>query len=400
MRIQRLSAVLLTLIVLLAGCPMPAPPQPPSDGGACTCPLVGLPDLPHNDLPHNDLAGSALTKTSALLGTLARAPLTSMAFSTSGSVWPALADPASQKVMEYLVGCALNGPETSNGSGAPAGPVQTVTYANPAYPTDQTAKPQITVDGELGLCGAGSPAGDWSAGPATPECQELVSACLLARVNALGRRVIISVRGEPTLRFPLRDRVLVEDQYRENNGTPIASFAACSGTAVPPDCGWQPHYVGRCVAGDQVTIRTDVATDCDKQLRVCTGLYGCNTAGQPAPYYGGSKIGDDGAACPGLSFTCPTPPDGGTSTAPDWPVHAGGKKYAYYSVMFNPQVPGTLDPSTVTLRATTGDYPATEAEVFTWREGASTGTSSPRTRPPSSTSMRASATSGTTRPRT
>lgn len=75
-------------------------------------------------------------------------------------------DPYSHEFMQYLVSCALE----ENDS---------VTWASG----------NMSWGGSLGLCPA------WKTGAPSEECQELVSACLLARTNAYGQSVPISLRG-------------------------------------------------------------------------------------------------------------------------------------------------------------------------------------------------------------
>jgi hypothetical protein len=73
-------------------------------------------------------------------------------------------DPYSREFMDYLVSCAL-----------PEG--------------DQITWQSETWEGELGLCPA------WKNSAPDLACQELVSSCLLARINAYGETVQISLRG-------------------------------------------------------------------------------------------------------------------------------------------------------------------------------------------------------------
>jgi hypothetical protein len=94
--------------------------------------------------------------------------------SFDGSV-PALAyqlsDPLTQSFMHYLVGCALD-------------PSQSVSYE------DKFAGGAVyTWPGELGLCP------EWNWDKPSEQCQEVVSACLLARVNAFGVPVALRIQG-------------------------------------------------------------------------------------------------------------------------------------------------------------------------------------------------------------
>lgn len=81
-------------------------------------------------------------------------------------------DPYSQEFFQYLVSCAL-----------PEG--EQITWQSQTWP------------GELGLCPA------WKNSTPDLACQELVSSCLLARSNAYGETVQISLRGLFTNEAPL-----------------------------------------------------------------------------------------------------------------------------------------------------------------------------------------------------
>jgi hypothetical protein len=83
-----------------------------------------------------------------------------------------LSDDLTQEFMHYLVGCALK-------------PGQYVKYEDHLFGGIY----DNTWEGSLGLCP------DWHYGPADQTCQEVVSSCLLARVNAFGVSVAFSMRG-------------------------------------------------------------------------------------------------------------------------------------------------------------------------------------------------------------
>ncbi len=315
-------------------------------------------DMPHNDMPHNALSADSLRGHHALLTHLSRTKLDEGTFRGHEAL---LADDNAKALMAYIASCALD----------PASQVNaTVDTARLPYGDAKLMPPW---KGEMGLCGKGSPAGEWSAGPPTPQCLELVSSCLLARTNALGRRVILSVRGEPSCLFPLHDKVPVETSYREHRGTPIAAFAPCRKDDLAPDidkdCGYTPLYVGRCEAGETVKLTAERPG----RLRVCKGLYGCG-AGPKAPYYAGiiPPIEPETACGKGekasVSFTCPN----NGPAAPGTDLHADRPRWGYYSVMSAPCKPSERtipSPLPTAVKADKGSYPAPEAEVFTYREG-------------------------------
>jgi hypothetical protein len=79
-----------------------------------------------------------------------------------------VADPYAREFMDYLVSCALDENDSLSWSGGGL---------------------SETWEGSLGLCP------DWAVAAPSEECQEVVSACLLARTNAYGQSVEISLRG-------------------------------------------------------------------------------------------------------------------------------------------------------------------------------------------------------------
>src|SRR5262249_9848139 len=134
--------------------------------------------------------------------------------------------------------------------------------------------PNDTWSGELGLCP------DWSQSPPGDDCLEIVSSCVLARVNKEGHRVIISVRGEPKELFPLQASVPVQKELRNHDMVQSLIDQDCMGYQPLPatgdatrNCGWWPLQVGRCQASQMVTV---CPSDSATMLRVCKGLYGCD----------------------------------------------------------------------------------------------------------------------------
>jgi hypothetical protein len=327
-------------------------------------------DMPHNDMPHNALQAGALAASEDLLWALTQNPLkTETLRRLNEERTPALTEQivSSRSLLRFIVSCALP-------------PTESV-----RDPTNPGAAPW---KGELGYCG------DWSEGRASKQCLQLVSACLLARTNAIGKRVVISVRGEPSCLFPTRDKVPVETSLRENGGTPIPSFqhaTECRSGGSERDCGWSPLHVGRCEADSQVTVSVDpaptdsctcrgaAASSSDMMLRVCKGLYGCDASAatdtESSRYSG--RIPSQ-CACgerPSVTFGCPR--NGPLINPNDDPQT--GARYGYYSLMVASRSARTLRDLAPIMRlravsnATTPGidrYPATEKEVFTYPEGA------------------------------
>jgi len=310
-----------------------------------------------DDLPRNGLASAAISRasltapvTQLVMNAIKNGALTApIVLSDDDRAWlggsDALASNA-RELMKYIVSCALD----------PG--VQGLPNLN-----------DISQDwrGELGLCdGQPGTLGSWADGPPSEGCLQAVSACVLARVNALSKRVIISMRGESTELLPVRPRVKVETKYRENHGTPIRSFEVCRGSPAPAptqDCGWEARYVGMCSPNRLVTLQVNGSA----RIRICKGIYGCDHADIPqtstgteyyTPWYAGHIVSTPASST--LTFTCPQAP-------------VPAKTRSYFSVMLaSPSSTSSLDPRVdVTVTGpSTGQYPAPENMVFTYREGA------------------------------
>lgn len=126
-----------------------------------------------NAMTFNAMTFNALTANFEANGAIVNYPLSTESF--DGRV-PALknqlSDDLTQEFMHYLVGCALE-------------PGQMVEYRDNVFGGVYDNK----WEGSLGLCPK------WATGTASQSCQEVVSACLLSRVNAFGISVELSVRG-------------------------------------------------------------------------------------------------------------------------------------------------------------------------------------------------------------
>jgi hypothetical protein len=221
--------------------------------------------------------------------------------------------------------------------------------------------------GELGLCTHDPD--NWSVGKPSEKCLQLVSACLLARVNALHRRVPISLRDSERI-LQMRKQVTVETKYRESDpdeglskGTPICSFTGdlrSPNCAARSDYGWQQAFTGRCAPG--TTVQLQSRGECSASIRICSGIYGCEERNQGVPLqalaYTGfvpSSVAPPGGGCT-VTFTCPAPglQSAQVSTVP-----------SSYAVMIKP-----LDgrSSALALAGKTARYPAPESEIFPFRE--------------------------------
>ncbi|WP_224245743.1 hypothetical protein [Hyalangium gracile] len=253
-----------------------------------------------------------------------------------------LKDPNAQQLMKYVVSCALK-------TG------QDLKWTNPLTGL------QDVWPGSLGLCP------EWATQAPSPGCLERVSSCLLARNNAFGLRVELSVRGEhPTnlSAYPL-EAVARPSAYDPDTSSRLASISECelATLGAARNCGWAVDSIGSCTPGQTVRLGAGgrAPDDCTGPmlgssnlgraiLRVCDGIAGCDNASQRML---AQSQGSCSQLAPAVSFTCP----------------ASG----YFNVMkgsFN----SNLAVLTTVQVAAPADYRLSEAEVFAQREGAYYGT--------------------------
>jgi hypothetical protein len=278
-----------------------------------------------------------------LLGTNALGPL----FSSPGhpTILNQLQDPAARQFMNYLVSCALAKGQDLQWTDPSTGSVRT-------WP------------GQLGICPA------WKSQAPTQACLQQVSSCLLARNNAFGMRVELSLRGEhptSTSVFTL-EPATPPSEYVPLTPQRLASFETCSlsaGSGASRDCGWKGDAVGACQPGTPVVLGAggldpDTCTGTAlgsssgtrMVLRVCEGIHGCDHGGT-LPWLGESE-GSCATVAPAVAFTCP----------------AAG----HFSVMTAPYTPGQSGTATVQLAPSSAQYRLPESAVFHLREGAFYGT--------------------------
>jgi hypothetical protein len=245
---------------------------------------------------------------------------------------------SAEYLMEAITSCALNSEQSVTADGM---------------------TPSHTWWGEFGLCsGPTGTWGDWAGEGDTwtsgSACWEIVAGCVLARMNALGKHVPISLRVA-NLDGHLRE---FEPATKVRVRTTLREGQTAGGE-------WQPEFVGICARDEMVTLQRDDST----KVRVCKGIHGCDPGGQHAMGPGSAHVyagfvGDFEAGSGAIEFPCPTD----VSTAPN-----GRPDRAYFSVMVDPAVAGT--PSRDLVAPLRSDvpfviYPATEQEVFTYPEGA------------------------------
>lgn len=290
---------------------------------------------------------NTLTGTVEALDALANSPLSSASFAQGTTLGPLLVDANARAFMHHLVACALT-------------PAQSVSWTSPG---DE----QYEWQGEHGLCPS------WGSAAPSIACQELVSACLLSKNNAFGRRVTVSMRGDTLggVPLPLADVVQAGTHVELSDDLPgaqVASFEECEVKQLGSErsCGWPEHMalVGQCTppSGEdpqpELVVVGAGAPDpglCDNQLlgatsgdlvmRVCEGISGCNESTALAQTEGACS-----GTAPSLEFACP----------------ASG----IFSVMLAPQQSDDVTADGWAEASSNATLPASEQELFQVREGA------------------------------
>ncbi|WP_437754857.1 hypothetical protein [Sorangium sp. So ce1389] len=333
-----------------AGCAAAGPDGGWTEDGAPPEPVAEALErmMPRNSLSAAVLSAGALVENGALILHLGSSPLndTSMDRFLAGR----LMRPSEKELLEYVVSCALDSDRSVRGS-----------------------------KGEFGLCGASAVAhGNWFEAAPSRDCKEVVTACVLARVNSKGKKVRISARStqNPNDRalFTLARVVPVEREYREHGVTGAKSFSACP-ERTPEwtsarECGWSGRNVGTCGPGEPVTLRPSPATRDPLMVRVCKGIHGCDSASSPTGrWYAGHvaegilssdpRIRALHGARAELSFICPS-----SGAAGPW---------SFAVMVAPPELSRPLPAAADVALSAAGvyrRYPASEEEVFTVREGA------------------------------
>lgn len=291
-----------------------------------------------NGLRTEDLRFNALSANPQANPRMVQVPLSTATYNLQSGdsiLREQLEDPAARAFFGYVVSCALDSTQQ----------VQWQDSQGNSYQWQ----------GSLGLCPG------WAQGAASLQCQRWVSACLLARNNAEGRRVLLSGRGQhpvSTQAFSLQPQVSVDPNLPYSH-TPAASTQPCQ---VPEQglhrsCGFKLEHVGQCQPGQQVQVGAGgvpPGAACGTQplgqtlagtalLRVCSGLHACNEATALA-----QSDGTCGTFLPAVAFTCPV--SGSFSVLS-----------ASYSSAQQAQVQVAVSGAT---------YPASEIQLFSVREGA------------------------------
>ncbi|AUX44310.1 uncharacterized protein SOCE26_057740 [Sorangium cellulosum] len=332
----------------------------------------------------NGLSADALTHNALITNPRANPVMVDFALSTANyddvrgqpELRRQLRHAPTREVMKYLVSCALE-----RG--------QSVSYI------DTSTGEKYTFPGEIGICP------HWAEGGVGSKCQELVSACLISRVNAEGRHVTLSIRGQafpehrPGLLSPASSvRVVTATE----EGDLIPSFARCARDAsgASRDCGWTAGHVGSCTPGSYVFLGagSEPLGDCeddpssaaglpdgDTVIRVCDGIRGCDTSS--TGYLEQNEVRCSGRGEPALHFSCPSSGhfsvmSGPSSVRPGAAAPLKGvaavlQRHRGFSVASRLRVDPDPPPGAVSIIEASFEpavYPAPEASVFRWREGA------------------------------
>jgi len=258
-----------------------------------------------------------------------------------------LLDPDARKFMEYLTSCAL----PSN---------QSLSWKHP----DTGAV--TTWPGKLGACS------EWYFNPPSQECLNRVSACVVARNNAFGRRIELSMRGEHPVSMGIFgiESATRPTPYDPDTSQLVSSFTACTTPTqgVSRNCGWAVDYIGRCEPGERVRLGAGglapdqcadghtlgTSSGSRMVLRVCSGISGCDSQG--ARFLEQSD-GSCGGVAPAVAFMCPAEGYFNVMKAP------------FLSTQSGTVVVGVEDETPASTA-----YALAEDKAFTVREGAFYGT--------------------------
>ncbi len=223
------SLVLAVAALFIGACAAPLDPEAEAADDAASQPVRS-----HNALTSNALTSNALTAEALTSNALTSNALTGQALSDNPLTAEALRDPSARTVLRYIASCAL-----------PAGERLTV-----ALDDDELSFP-----GELGL----APGWGQEGGSCDGACRTWVSGCVLARVNYLGQKVSLSLRGDRAeLRadkaersaYPRREATYYGDIFAE-----VPRYHAC----LPPEASAIPRVCGPSLE----TCAIEVAGSCD-----------------------------------------------------------------------------------------------------------------------------------------
>jgi hypothetical protein len=210
--------------------------------------------LSDNALTANALTANALTANALTANALTANALTANALTANALTANALRDPLSRELMKYVVSCALDDKDSI---------------------TIQIDGRSYEFDGSLGL------APDWGKphGSCDGSCQRWVSACVLARVDAMGVKREISVRGDNHVLHPSKGEV---QTYTVREGAYFGNLFVAGQPrflCVAPGQTGDMRVCGPDLANCPMTVEGSCALDCADD-----GKYGafesCSDAGR------------------------------------------------------------------------------------------------------------------------
>jgi len=210
--------------------------------------------LTANALTANALTANALTANALTANALTANALTANALTANALTANALRDPLSRELMKYVVSCALDDRDSI-----------TVEIDGHSY----------EFDGSLGL------APEWGRphGSCDGSCQRWVSACVLARVDAMGVKREISIRGDSHVLHPSKDEV---QTYTVQEGAYFGNLFVAGQPrflCLAPGQTGDMRVCGPDLANCPMTVEGACAMDCEDE-----GKYGafadCSDAGR------------------------------------------------------------------------------------------------------------------------
>ena len=224
----------------------------------------GIDDTSHPLITHNALSTNGITANG----------ITANGLSTNGitkntTLMSALQSPETgayaQEFLSYVVSCALP-------------PSATVSL--------KLSGRTVKFPGELNL------APQWASGTCDQKCQEIVSACLMSRVNHLGHHIDISMRGSPSISSTLATSEAERAAFPKEEATyfgnlfgPKPKLFACT-SATHPElidrvCGSGQENHDSCVV--------EILGTCDDALFDGESMAICDSQDATAGYWSGCK---------------------------------------------------------------------------------------------------------------
>jgi hypothetical protein len=317
---MRNSIALASLLAVAVGCTGGSVPSSSSAGSptldSLTTNSLTTNSLTTNSLTTNSLTTNSLTTNSLTTNSLTTNSLTTNSLTTNSLLTTAIADPNALEMLKYVYSCAM-----------PAGASMELTVNGVVYPFAGS----IGLEPQWGVVG----------GSCDSNCQQWISACVLARTNYYGKRVNISMRGNhPALAVSTTEAqqyTLQEGTYYGNifasNGEQMfacagpgssvpaltSRFCSSEGFTCPIQVVGDCYDKAECAAGQNVTMACTgvdgdgLPTGCSDNDVTCSGAPVGGTPGNAYPHTitvflapSAAVCGDGVCAAPETSTSCPT----------------------------------------------------------------------------------------------